>query len=96
MTVKYEYKSASCGHEYIEQRGASEPMFFPTCAKCGLADYELVGETEISPTLEVSAAPVIPEVDPAIALKQVADLAAVITKAENLGLTPSDIEVLRA
>jgi len=54
MTVRYEYKSACCGHEYIEQRGADEPMYFPTCNQCGNADYELVNQTVLADDVEVS------------------------------------------
>ena len=57
MTVKYDYKSACCGHEYTEQRGADEPMFFPTCGVCGEADYELVNQTVIADEVEREAAP---------------------------------------
>ena len=60
MTVKYEYKSACCGHEYIEQRGADEPMFFPTCNVCGNAGYELVNETVLADEVERSPAPEAP------------------------------------
>ena len=56
MTVKYEYKSACCGHEYVEQRAADEPMFKPTCNKCGVANYELVNETVIANEVERVAA----------------------------------------
>ena len=52
MTVKFEYKSACCGHEYVEQRAADEPMFFPTCNACGNADYELVNQTVLAETAE--------------------------------------------
>ena len=52
MTVKYEYKSACCGHEYSETRVAEEPLFFPVCTSCGNADYELVKETIISDVVE--------------------------------------------
>ncbi len=47
MTVKYEYKSTCCGHEYTEQRRADEPMFYPTCNQCGNANYELINETNL-------------------------------------------------
>ena len=57
MTVKYEYKSACCGHEYVEQRAADEPMFFPTCNQCGNADYELIKETVLSETVERAPGP---------------------------------------
>lgn len=57
MTIKYEYKSTCCGHEYAEQRAADEPMFFSTCNLCGNADYELVKETVISETVERVSAP---------------------------------------
>ena len=52
MTVKYEYKSACCGHEYMEQRAKEEPLFFPTCNACGNGEYQLVNETVISETVE--------------------------------------------
>jgi hypothetical protein len=57
MTVRYEYKSACCGHEYVEQRGADEPMFFPTCNACGNDDYEIVNQIVIADDIEVSPAP---------------------------------------
>lgn len=57
MTVRYEYKSACCGHEYVEQRAADESMFFPICNLCGDANYELVAETVISETVERVAGP---------------------------------------
>ena len=57
MTVKYEYKSACCGHEYVEMRAADEPMFFPVCNSCGNADYELVTETVLSLTVERNPGP---------------------------------------
>lgn len=47
MSIKYEYKSKCCGHEYVEQREPNEPMYFPTCNKCGNDDYELVKETRV-------------------------------------------------
>lgn len=56
MTVRYEYKSACCGHEYTEQRGAEESMFFPTCNACGNADYELINETVLADAIEVAPA----------------------------------------
>ena len=52
MTVKYEYKSQCCGHEYSEQRAVNEPMFFPTCNNCGNANYELVKEIVLSDSVE--------------------------------------------
>jgi hypothetical protein len=54
MTVKYEYKSACCGHEYIEQRGAEEPQWFTTCNVCGNADYELIKTTVLAPNIELN------------------------------------------
>jgi hypothetical protein len=60
MTVRYEYKSACCGHEYIEQRAADEPMFFPTCNDCGNDDYELVKETVFSDEVKRAAGPETP------------------------------------
>ena len=60
MTVKYEYKSACCGHEYVEQRAKEEPMFFPTCNVCGNADYELVNETILAAEVERTPAPEAP------------------------------------
>jgi len=62
MTVRYEYKAPCCGHEYAEQRGATEPMFFPTCNKCAGADYELIKETKLAEEIEVQAVPEIVEV----------------------------------
>lgn len=61
MTVKYEYKSTCCGHEYMEMRAADEPMFFPICNKCKIANYELVNETVLSETVERVAGPVAEE-----------------------------------
>ena len=61
MTVKYEYKSDCCGHEYTEQRAAEEPMFFPTCNACGQGPYQIVVETVLSETVERNEA-VVPEV----------------------------------
>jgi len=60
MTVRYEYKSACCGHEYVEQRAAEEPMFFPTCNVCGEADYELVNEIVLADKVERQAGPEAP------------------------------------
>ena len=57
MTVRYEYKSACCGHEYVEQRGADEPMFFPTCNSCGNGNYEIVNQIVLADAIEVSPAP---------------------------------------
>jgi peptide subunit release factor 1 (eRF1) len=69
MTVRYEYKSACCGHEYVEQRRAEEPMWFTTCNACGNADYELVNQTVLAETVERVAGPesviVIPAEEPA-------------------------------
>ena len=63
MTVKYEYKSACCNHEYVEQRAADEPMFFPTCNVCGNDDYELVNTTVLSETVERVAGPEVIDVE---------------------------------
>lgn len=57
MTVKYEYKSACCGHQYSEQRAKDEPMFFPTCNSCGQDNYVLVNETTLSEDVERTSAP---------------------------------------
>jgi len=54
MTVRFEYVSACCGHQYIEQRGKDEPMYFPTCNQCGNDDYQLVNETVLADAVEVS------------------------------------------
>ena len=56
MTVKYEYKSVCCGHLYVEQRAADEPMFSSVCNACGGLNYELVKETVLSKTAEVAYA----------------------------------------
>jgi hypothetical protein len=56
MTVKYEYKCSTCGHEYIEQRGASEPQFFTECNKGDGGAYELVQETVLADQVEVQPA----------------------------------------
>ena len=56
MTVKYEYKCSICGHEYTEQRGASEPQFFTDCNKGDGGTYDLVQETVIADQIEVQAA----------------------------------------
>lgn len=47
MAIRYEYKSACCGHEYVEQRNADEAMYFPTCNQCGNADYQLINQTDV-------------------------------------------------
>jgi hypothetical protein len=60
MTVRYEYKSACCGHDYVEQRAADESAFVTTCNKCGQAEYELVNETVIADEVERVAALEIP------------------------------------
>jgi len=52
MTVKYEYKSACCEHEYTEIRAANEPLFFPICNRCKTGNYELVAETVIADEVE--------------------------------------------
>ena len=65
MTVKYEYKSTCCEHEYMEMRAADEPMFFPICNRCKTANYELVNETVLSETVERVAADVVVEETPA-------------------------------
>lgn len=57
MTIRFEYKSTCCGHEYVEQRAADEPMFFPTCNACGNDDYELIKETVLSETVERNPGP---------------------------------------
>ena len=54
MTVKYEYKSDCCGHEYTEQRAAEEPMFFPTCNACGQGPYQIVVERNEAVVPEVT------------------------------------------
>jgi len=59
MTVKYEYKSDCCGHNYVEQRAAEEPMFFPTCNVCKIGTYELVNETVIATEVERVEAPIV-------------------------------------
>ena len=61
MTVKFEYKSDCCGHEYVEQRAAEEPMFRPTCNSCGGGLYQIVVETVLAETAERNEA-VEPEV----------------------------------
>lgn len=55
MTVKYEYKCSNCGHEYVEQRGASEPQFFTDCNKGDGGTYDLVQETVIADQIEVQS-----------------------------------------
>jgi len=57
MTVKYEYVCETCGHEYTEQRGASEPQFFSTCNKCGTGSYSEVKQTKLADELEVVPGP---------------------------------------
>jgi predicted SprT family Zn-dependent metalloprotease len=47
MTVRYEYKSTCCGHEYVEQRVENQSAYITTCNKCGNAGYELVNETPV-------------------------------------------------
>lgn len=56
MTVKYEYKCSICGHEYVEQRGATEAAFFTDCNKGDGGTYDLVAETVIADTIEVQPA----------------------------------------
>ena len=56
MTVKYEYKCSLCGHEYVEQRGATEPQFFSDCNKGDGGTYELVQETVLADAIEVQPA----------------------------------------
>jgi hypothetical protein len=60
MTVRYEYKSVCCGHEYIEQRGSTEPQIITICNDCGNADYELINETVLSEEVERSPGPEAP------------------------------------
>lgn len=57
MTVRYEYKSECCGHDYVEQRGATEAMFFPKCHKCATGDYVLQKKTKLADDIEVQTAP---------------------------------------
>lgn len=54
MTVKYEYKSACCNHEYFEQRAKGTSMLFPNCNECGVGNYELVQETIIANEIELN------------------------------------------
>jgi hypothetical protein len=60
MTVKYEYKSACCEHEYTEIRAADEPLFFPICNRCKTGNYKLVAETVIANEVEREAGPETP------------------------------------
>ena len=60
MTVRYEYSSVCCGHAYIEQRNAEEPMYHSTCNKCGTGEYELVTETVLEEPVEVLPTPEVP------------------------------------
>jgi len=53
MTIKFEYKSICCGHEYIEQREKNRPMIFSICNKCGNDNYELIKETILANEIEV-------------------------------------------
>lgn len=55
MTVRYEYSSVCCGHAYIEQRNAEEPMYHPTCNKCGNGEYELILQATLEDDAAVSA-----------------------------------------
>jgi hypothetical protein len=57
MTIRYEYKSTCCGHEYIEQRRDNEEMFFTQCNACGKENYELTSETILLDTVEETAVP---------------------------------------
>lgn len=54
MTVKYEYKSNCCGHEYSEQRGAGTSILFPNCNDCEIGQYELVKEIVIADEVELN------------------------------------------
>ena len=60
MTIRYEYKSECCQHEYVEQRGKDEPMFFPKCNKCETGDYVLVQEVKLSDEVELSEDTLVP------------------------------------
>jgi hypothetical protein len=57
MTIRYSYKSSCCGHEYVEQRAASEEMLFPTCNACGKNDYVLINEEKLSDEVEREQGP---------------------------------------
>jgi peptide subunit release factor 1 (eRF1) len=48
MTIRYEYKCSTCGHEYVEQREENDPQFFTSCNSCNNGKYELVAETPIA------------------------------------------------
>lgn len=56
MTVKYDYKCETCGHDYAEQRGAQQEAFFTTCNRGDGGSYVLVKETVLAPDIEVVAA----------------------------------------
>jgi peptide subunit release factor 1 (eRF1) len=56
MTVRYEYKCSNCGHNYVEQRGASESQFFIDCNKGDGGTYELVNEIKLADEIEVQVA----------------------------------------
>lgn len=55
MTVRYDYKCSTCGHEYTEQRGAVEPQFFTDCNKGDGGTYELVNETKLADDIEIQS-----------------------------------------
>jgi len=52
MTIRYEYKSECCGHDYVEQRAKDEAAFFTKCNKCSTGDYILVQEIKIADEIE--------------------------------------------
>jgi hypothetical protein len=47
VTIRYEYISQCCSHNYVEQRSAEESAYFTKCNACGIGDYELVKETSL-------------------------------------------------
>lgn len=61
MTIRYEYVSDCCGHNYSETRLKGESLFFPTCNKCGSGKYKLVKETKIADEVIIEETPVIEE-----------------------------------
>jgi len=47
MAVRYEYKCDLCGHEYLEQREATQSQFFIKCNRGDGGNYELVNEIKL-------------------------------------------------
>jgi ssDNA-binding Zn-finger/Zn-ribbon topoisomerase 1 len=61
MTVKFYYKCESCGHDYIEQRGADESPFFVICSNCKTGKYKQTKKEILSDVIELNVNPIIEE-----------------------------------